>query len=1149
MNKLLKLLSNNNAVTSLLSKERDFSVQDSLSLSFLVAAAYQKKPQRIAIICPNLYSAQDVYEHLTSLISEDDCLFFPKDEILRMTTHTSSKEMLIQRLYVMEKTLDKGNYILITHVSAVTRYLPTKEDYLKAKLFFKVNEQYSLKEIVQQLVNNSFQKVNKIDSSLQFALRGDILDIFPGNLDKPVRIEFFDDEVESIRFFEIETQLSLESIDQVTIYPSTDLILSPSKIKEGILNLQDEFKKEASLLPPEAKTELTKTLNAALTEIAECGLNETLYKYYHYFETETVSILDYFKGEMTILFDKERIEHSYQFLIEESTQYYQELFSSGLSLYHTYLYQDYQELLFKTDNLIYTHLGDIKLNCPELKIRSVPTIASSLNHALEIIANYQEDGYKVIVALKTNQLEAFIDYLLDNSVPYEKVQAYDLPKEELGLTDLPIEEGFELIESKIVYLSSKEIYGVKHKSTKFIHRYKEAKILRSYEELEPGDYIVHEENGIGQFMEITNLKVGEVHKDFLKIKYAGKDVLYVPLEQFKLIRKFVSKEGAVPKINRLGGSEWEKTKIKIKQRINLIAERLIQLYAIRQSAKGFAFKKDDEIQNEFERAFPHPLTQDQIKAIEEIKADMEKPVPMDRLLCGDVGFGKTEVAFRAAFKAILSGKQVAILCPTTLLARQHFQRAQERFSHFGVKIALFSRFVPDSIQNKNIKEIKEEKIHLIIGTHRLLSSEIVIPSLGLLIVDEEQRFGVESKERIKEIANNIDVLTLTATPIPRTLQMSLLGIRSLSQLQQSPLNRMPIQTYVTPNNDSLVKEVIERELARNGQVFYLHNVTSTIHTKANRIQKLVPKATVGVVHGKMNKEDIEEVMMKFYNAEISILVCTSIIETGLDISNANTIIVEDADRFGLSQLYQIKGRVGRSNRIAYAYLLYNPQKDLNDVARKRLKAIKDFTELGSGYRIAQRDLTIRGAGDILGPEQAGFIDTVGIDMYIKLLNEVIKEKQGVFEKTREVLVSNLEVDGYIPKTYAEDGDKLELYQKIQDTDSIVSLDLLEKQIRDIYGKLPKEVTTLLLKRKVDILSSHVNIESFKIENNTAIIVLTPEISSINKIGIILFEQLDSLSKNVRLRFEQRKIKMKLSYSSTFLNDIIKLLTICSQLSK
>ena len=637
-----------------------------------------------------------------------------------------------------------------------------------------------------------------------------------------------------------------------------------------------------------------------------------------------------------------------------------------------------------------------------------------------------------------------------------------------------------------------------------------------------------------------------ITSDYLKVLYANNQYLYIPLEKFSRIRKYVSKEGSVPRLSKLGGKDWANVKEKIKNQVNFLADRLLALYAEREITPGISFKEDDEFQKEFEDAFPYQMTRDQQKALEEIKLDMEKPTPMDRLLCGDVGFGKTEVAFRAAFKAILSNKQVALLCPTTILAKQHYDVANSRFSLFGVNIALFSRFVSAKIQNENIKLIKEGKIHLIIGTHRLLSKDIEIPNLGLLIVDEEQRFGVEHKERIKEISKNVDVLTLTATPIPRTLQMSLLGIRNLSQLQTPPSSRMPIQTYVTEYNPHLAKEVICRELSRGGQVFYLYNLVSTIFQKAEQIKKAIPNARVGVVHAKMDSEDIDKIMTEFYLGNIDVLVCTSIVESGLDVPNANTILIENSDKFGLSQLYQIKGRVGRSNRVAYAYLFYNKNKELTPEAEKRLKAIKEFASLGSGYKIAEKDLSIRGAGDILGSQQSGFIDSVGIDMYVNILSEVINEKKGIKKIDKKIKSTNITIGGYIPSNYALDTDKIQIYQEIEDTQTIASIELLRRKLKDIYGKLPKEVEKILLKRKIDILASSSNIESVY-EDNMINIILTKEISLTNGVATMLSNKLSVIKDDIFVRVIDKKFIIKIQKNKESQNNLLYILEVINTL--
>jgi transcription-repair coupling factor (superfamily II helicase) len=594
------------------------------------------------------------------------------------------------------------------------------------------------------------------------------------------------------------------------------------------------------------------------------------------------------------------------------------------------------------------------------------------------------------------------------------------------------------------------------------------------------------------------------------------------------VRKFSGKEGAAPKLHRLQSKEWESTKKRIKERVDDLAERLVALYKNRAVTKGFAFPADDELQTQFENMFPYELTPDQQRSVNEIKADMEKPFPMDRLLCGDVGFGKTEVAFRAAFKAMNAHKQVAILCPTTLLARQHYERAIDRFATFGINIAIFSRLIPEAKQKEYMKQIKAGQIQLVIGTHRLLSKEIIFKDLGLLIVDEEQRFGVEQKENIKELKTNVDVLTLSATPIPRTLQISLLGIRQLSQINTSPLNRVPIQTYVMRHDPLIIKELIERELAREGQVYYLHNRVEDIGFVASQLNTKIKGSRVGVVHGQMEKNDIEDVMVDFYNGNINLLVCTSIIENGIDVANANLIIIEQAANFGLSQLYQIKGRVGRGNRIAYAYLLYEEAERLNEQAAKRLKAIQEFTELGSGYKIAQRDLMIRGAGDILGPEQAGFIDTVGLDMYLQLLNEAIEEKKNGIVKPPVTPPPSLMIDAYIPETYAKTEDKVELYQSIESAKDFDELQTIENNIRDIYGRLPDQVQNLLKKRHFDLLTQHPAVGSWQ-ETKAYIDVFCSEaFTNLNKSGTLLFQLIQQHVHALKINYANRILGIRLN---------------------
>ena len=1134
---LLDLIYNDDSINKLNNHEGRLVINNTLACSYLVSGIFLKKQKNILLVASSMYNAQILYEQIASLVGEDNCLLFPVDEIYHQTNYSYSKEILSQRLYVMDKCLDNKKRILISHVEGVTRFLPNPELYKLNTLFLEKNKSYNLNNLVNSLINMGFTRVNKIDQSLQFALRGDILDIFPINLDKPIRIEFFDDEIESIRYFEIESQTSIEEIDNIKIFPATDLLIEDFNYgKENILNkLNIDLKR----LKIEEREKLINKVNEDLINMENGSFDENYYSYFHYFQKEIFNIVSYFKSDLTLIYQKEEVDKYIEIQKEENNESINELFSNGLSLYDKNYSLSFENALH---DYLYSYGYELDENDYSLLINNIPFVSNNILSSLNLINEYSKKGYKIVICLKDN-FDKYAEFLKNNNVEFEIIDN-DLPNN-IGLYKYDLNIGF-IYKDKVLFLSKKEIFNYKQNLNIFSSRYKKATILNSYDELSVDDYVVHEENGIGQYKGIVNLTANGITSDYLKVLYANNQYLYIPLEKFSRIRKYVSKEGSVPRLSKLGGKDWANVKEKIKNQVNFLADRLLALYAEREITPGISFKEDDEFQKEFEDAFPYQMTRDQQKALEEIKLDMEKPTPMDRLLCGDVGFGKTEIAFRAAFKAILSNKQVALLCPTTILAKQHYDVANSRFSLFGVNIALFSRFVPAKIQNENIKLIKEGKIHLIIGTHRLLSKDIEIPNLGLLIVDEEQRFGVEHKERIKEISKNVDVLTLTATPIPRTLQMSLLGIRNLSQLQTPPSSRMPIQTYVTEYNPHLAKEVICRELSRGGQVFYLYNLVSTIFQKAEQIKKAIPNARVGVVHAKMDSEDIDKIMTEFYLGNIDVLVCTSIVESGLDVPNANTILIENSDKFGLSQLYQIKGRVGRSNRVAYAYLFYNKNKELTPEAEKRLKAIKEFASLGSGYKIAEKDLSIRGAGDILGSQQSGFIDSVGIDMYVNILSEVINEKKGIKKVDKKIKSTNITIGGYIPSNYALDTDKIQIYQEIEDTQTIASIELLRRKLKDIYGKLPKEVEKILLKRKIDILASSSNIESVY-EDNMINIILTKDISLTNGVATILSNKLFVIKDDIFVRVVDKKFIIKIQKNKESQNNLLYILEVINTL--
>lgn len=1134
---------------SLLKKKGHFVVDDSIGISLLTALNYYENKGNYLLVTSNLYKAQSIYSKLCSFVPQKDVLLFPSDELIRAEMLAQTKEMVATRLYTLNELLNGRGKIVVANLASATRYLPNPEVFKSLTIDFEVGGHYDISKIKKQLIKADYLLVNKIDQSLQFASRGDIIDIFSVNYDKPIRIEFFDDEIESIRFFEISTQISVKSVQKVTILPASDIILSDEEIKNCGDKILDRLEKDQEHLDQGTFEKLRDETTNDVSNILEGNINERHYKYYGLIQSSHFSIFDYCKNFTSIFVDEQSIENSYQILSNESFNYLNELHESGRLISHLQMYQDINSL--STGKTVRTSTLTSSADDEIFNVKTVPFQANKSADAINIIHTYLNENYSICICLANHEHASLLTKQLNELViPYELTLDFELPeKTKIGISLTNLESGFVLPESKIVFLTSKELFNEKVRVSRFDSRFKEGTILKSYEDLEPGDYVVHEYQGIGQFLELQTLEVDGTHRDYLKIAYHGGEILYVPLSQFQLVRKYIGKEGSAPRLSHLHTKDWENTKKKIKERVNDLANRLMNLYIERNKVKGFAFQKDDEFQKQFEDSFEYELTPDQATALEAIKKDMESPHPMDRLLCGDVGFGKTELAFRAAFKAILSGKQVAILCPTTLLARQHYELALQRFLPFDVNIAVFSRLVPERQQQEFLKQVASGKAHLIIGTHRLLSKDINFKDLGLLIVDEEQRFGVEQKEKIKELKTNIDVLSLSATPIPRTLQISLLGVRSMSIINTAPKERMPIQTYVTPFDLDVAKELIERELGRNGQVFYMHNNISSLYLRANRLEKMLPGVTIGVAHGQMSRDEIEDAMIKFYNGEIQVLVCTSIVENGIDVPNANMIIVEDSDKYGLSQLYQIKGRVGRSDRIAYAYLMYNKYKQLNEKAQKRLKALQDFTELGSGYKIAQRDLMIRGAGDILGPEQAGFIDSIGLDMYIKLLNEAVQDKMNPHEENQIEANPELSLDAYIPKEYASDSDKIGLYQEILMAPSLEDLASLKDKTKDIYGELPDEVDKLFVKRTIDLLVREGQVENLSEVYQKVEIVLGDAYLKIRGIGNILFEAMIPYLNFIKVSYTNNKFKIYITKRKTWIDDLENILRTLTNIIK
>ena len=1136
--------------TSLLKKKRgEFVTDEIVGTSLLFATLFHEQKGSYAIVSNNFYTAQKVYEFLLNFVPENQLVLFPADELLRAEALSSSKELMAQRIYAMAQLIAPGDKILITHPSALTRYLPKKETFESLIFNLQVGKRYPLEKLKNTLVAAGYTRVNKIDQSLQFAIRGDIVDIFSVNYLKPVRIEFFDDEIESIRSFDIATQSSLEKMNSIQVLPAVDTLLTDEEIDSFATRVNERATKEIESIQSENERDVyQQTLSSDIDDIKQRNYKNRLYRYYGYALNEAHGILSYFDPKVVFIPDREGFIDSYNLISKEANDFLNELVKNHQAPSHLQEYMSLDEA-FEGKNISYgskfSHDSDDEI----FTTRGIVTAGVGVPSFIPMLQSYMQSSEKVVLCLNEERQRNTVEKLLkDFDITYLTVKGLEIPSSSVAISDFSLNVGFELPKYSLTYISSSEIFGKKLVATRFSSRFKNATILKSYQDLKPGDYVVHEYNGIGQFIQVKTMETDGIHRDYLEIAYAGGDELYVPLEQFRLVRKYSGREGYAPKLSHLYSGEWEKKKAKIKARVDDLADRLIALYGERARVEGYAFSKDDDLQERFESEFPYALTPDQQRSIDEIKEDMEKPSPMDRLLCGDVGFGKTEIAFRAVFKAIDNGKQVAMLAPTTLLARQHYEVAIERFQTFGVHIALLSRMVPDSEIKLIYEGLEKGTIDLVIGTHKLLSKDVHFKNLGLLIVDEEQRFGVAQKEKIKEMKKDVDVLTLSATPIPRTLQMSLIGIRPISTINTPPEARNPIQTYVTPYETKVVNELIKRELARSGQVFYIHNVVSTIYETANKIARAIPLAKIGVVHGKMEKEEIEGVMQKFYDGELNVLVATSIIENGIDVPNANMIIVENADRFGLSQLYQIKGRVGRGDRVAYAYLMYKPQKRMNDDAVKRLKAIQDFTELGSGYKIAQRDLMIRGAGDILGAEQAGFIDSVGLDLYMQLLNEAIEEKKTGIKIEPPKSHTLFNVDAYIPKNYAISSDKIELYQDLESAKNEKDLLKVSKHMQDVYGKMPKEVQLLLLQKKINFLLEKE--EFFTVEQTEAYVdvLLSDNFTKVNHIAIDLFNELAPYLDEIKVNFVDKKVHVRLTKKKDdWIDDLYKILCVIHDL--
>lgn len=1004
---------------------------------------------------------------------------YPAKDLIFYQADIHGNQLMKERMKCLRRIMEGKPLTLVTTFDTLMAPQVSLEKLKESIISISRKSVINESELAVKLVAMGYEKAYQVEAPGQFSVRGGIVDIFDLTEENPYRIELWGEDVDSMRSFDVLSQRSIERLESVKIYPATEMILSECEMKKGLDKIEKEAGKQEAVFRKNFKTEEAHRISTQIRELKEQVLEFRTYtnleSYVKYFYEDTFSLADLFQKESSVFFLDEpaRIkEHgdAVQLEFEESMSHRAE---------KGYVLPTQMNLLYSVDEVMAKLLKnpvaavtvlDLKngLFKPEEKyqidVKNIASYNNSFDTLVKDLKRFKKNGYRVLLfSGSRTRAKRLAKDLMDQELtavytedPTRLVQ----PGEVLTCYGRVL-KGFEYPLLKFVVLSESDIFGVEKKKKARRKTYEGQKI-NDFSELKIGDYVVHENHGLGIYRGIETIEVEKVAKDYIKIEYRDGGNLYIPATGLDVIQKYASADTKAPKLNKLGGKEWTKTKTRVKGAVQEVAKDLVELYAVRQQSEGYQYGKDTVWQKEFEEMFPFEETEDQLAAIEATKADMESKKIMDRLICGDVGYGKTEIALRAAFKAVQEGKQVVYLVPTTILAQQHYNTFVQRMKDFPIQVDLLSRFRTAAQQKKTIENLKKGFVDIVIGTHRVLSADVQYKDLGLLIIDEEQRFGVSHKEKIKKLKENIDVLTLTATPIPRTLHMSLIGIRDMSVLEEPPSDRLPIQTYVMEYNEEMVREAIVRELSRNGQVYYVYNRVNQIADIAAGIQKLVPEATVAFAHGQMKEQELEQIMYDFINGEIDVLVSTTIIETGLDISNVNTMIIHDSDNLGLSQLYQLRGRVGRSNRTAYAFMMYKKDKMLKEVAEKRLQAIKEFTDLGSGFKIAMRDLEIRGAGNLLGERQHGHMQAVGYDLYCKMLNESVKTLKGIqvqedFETTIE-----LNVDAFIPPEYiVNEVQKLDIYKRIAGIETVAESNDMREELLDRFGQVPESVENLL----------------------------------------------------------------------------------------
>lgn len=1070
-----------------------YGISDS-QRAFMIASVKKRTRSQILVVTPDSLEAKKLAEDLTFFLSPEEAVLFPTSSVIPYETAARSLESTARRLKVMEMLLSGKSMVVVAPVQALFNQLVPPDIVKKFTFHFKVGESVPLEDIILKLSAMGYERVDMIEGKGQFAVRGGIVDIYPLTSEYPYRLEFFDDEVDSIREFSPEDQRSISKLDKIDVGPAREVIYDRDTARLAALKIDGELEKRLESLHSLGQEKIASHLEEKVQEHIEKLQNGLFFDaaelYISHIYEDLSTIMDYFsKNSISVLVEPGRIKEAQKNMAFEVEETFKGLLEKGEILAsQANIYLNPFEMMGRLERFKIIYMSMLPKIHPEFEprglysfqFRSMTPLYGKLDLLVEEVTRLKKRKYRLLLLSGTAERgEHLAGTLRDKGIEANFSQCPEnfLPGQIIIMPGT-LERGFEEPQIKFVIISDVEIYGRPKKQQLHPRPSKKGKKITGYQELTVGDYVVHAAHGIGKYLGVETLEVSGHKKDYFAISYAGGDKLYVPTDQVDLIQKYIGSDDNPPKLSKLGGNEWNKVRNKAKQAVQEMAQELIKLYAARQAMKGFAFSKDTPWQKEFEDMFPYEETPDQLTAIEEVKRDMESDKPMDRLLCGDVGYGKTEVALRAAFKAVMDAKQVAILVPTTILAEQHYHTFTERFAPFPVKIDVISRFKSHQEQREILRKLREGDIDIIIGTHRLLQKDVKFKDLGLLVVDEEQRFGVSHKEKVKKLKKNVDVLTLTATPIPRTLHMAMSGVRDMSIIETPPEDRFPIQTYVVEHNESLIRDAILRELSRGGQVYYVYNRVETIHDEARNLQKLVPEARIAVAHGQMHEDELESVMLNFYDHNFDVLVCTTIIETGLDIPNVNTLIITSADKLGLAQLYQLRGRVGRSNRQAFAYLTYKKDRVLSETAEKRLAAIREFTEFGAGFKIALKDLEIRGAGNILGPEQHGHMMAVGYDLYTKLLSAAIKELKG--EKVEEEVqpVIDLAITAYISDEFIKNTSrKMEIYRRIAAVQNIEDANDLEEEIEDRYGDIPQPARNLIEISRIKVLAKKLKIAS------------------------------------------------------------------------